>query len=285
MTDGRFSPRAIKGDADHDYYTLTTVGGVSMWLPGGIVGLTSADSSVTVTDNGDGTLDLAAVGGGGGGGTTVNDPRWTTPAGHTRIDGFSDGSIGAAWTRVDTSGHTGNVGWAEKNDVLSCATGLGTDAVAEFHGYVVPLSSFGGAMADGDGFVSACNTVDFPNTNYVIGGVVLTDGVSVGGVNTQLIAGNTNHPTVVDRRFITGWNTSVSATNVFSNSPQYRRIARISGTTWRIDVSDDCVTWILGATFTTSLVPTHVGFAVSSWGTATRGGFKAEFLDRVAGVT
>lgn len=34
-------------------------------LPGGITGLTSDDSSVTITDNGDGTLDLAADGGGG----------------------------------------------------------------------------------------------------------------------------------------------------------------------------------------------------------------------------
>jgi hypothetical protein len=42
---------------------------LGIWLPGFVVrGLTSADASVTITDNGDGTLDLAAAGGGGGGG-------------------------------------------------------------------------------------------------------------------------------------------------------------------------------------------------------------------------
>lgn len=38
-----------------------------LWVPQDVVlGLTSSDASVTITDNGDGTLDLAAVGGGGG---------------------------------------------------------------------------------------------------------------------------------------------------------------------------------------------------------------------------
>lgn len=40
--------------------------------PGPVVqGLISADTSVTITDNGDGTLDLAAAGGGGGGGSSL----------------------------------------------------------------------------------------------------------------------------------------------------------------------------------------------------------------------
>lgn len=40
-----------------------------LWVPSTVVrGLTSGDASVTITDNGDGTLDLAAAGGGGGGG-------------------------------------------------------------------------------------------------------------------------------------------------------------------------------------------------------------------------
>lgn len=65
---------------------------------GGITGLTSADSSVTITDNGDGTLDLAAAGGGGGGTphTAVYKLAGTfsTGAGTTRL--YND--TGAAWT-------------------------------------------------------------------------------------------------------------------------------------------------------------------------------------------
>jgi hypothetical protein len=74
-TTGAVPGDALVYDPDADEYA-----------PGPVVqGLTSADASVTIADNGDGTLDLAAVGGGGGGGLT--DP--TTTKGDLLVRGTS----------------------------------------------------------------------------------------------------------------------------------------------------------------------------------------------------
>lgn len=401
-TDGRYSPRAMKGDPANDGYVLTTMNGVPVWLPptGGSSSLTVQDENANVStavtqidfqgtgvtasagtgevivtipgetlpaslidakgdlivgtaDNtaarkavgSDGqvlTADAASTGGikwatpssgfadptttkgdlivrgasattrlpVGTNGTVLyadstqsagvkwaslpgadsgasRDPRWYTPSGYTRIDGFNDDTIGASWVKVDASGKSGNIVWTEKSDVISASTGLGgtADLSAELHGIVVPLSSFGGSMVDGDGFVSNYANANFPNTNWVVAGLVISDGATHGAGN-QLLISRPNLTTTLERRVLTNWNTQASATNLFSNTIGcYVRVAKISGTTWRVDVSIDCVTWTPGTTFTSSFTPTHVGFAASSWGTSTKGGFAAEYLDRVSGIT
>lgn len=72
MTGQRFSPRALfaPGAADGVHGLVVEDEKVTGVTPV-LTGLTSGDSSVTITDNGDGTLNLAASGGGGGGGSSA----------------------------------------------------------------------------------------------------------------------------------------------------------------------------------------------------------------------
>lgn len=291
MTTGHlFDPRALDGDPDHDGYVLTTVAGVPMWLPGGITGLTSADSSVTITDNGDGTLDLAAAGGGGGGGGGVgNDRRWNAAASETSIDEFNDDSLDAAWTRVDGTGAaSGNATWTEEADVLSAGQ-LGGDTSAKLHGLVRPLTGAGGSLAVGDAFIT-CVTIQWPFVTYGVAGLVLSDNAAFGS-GTQvwsILYGTSTANLTAATRSASGWTDATTDTAAVKvpAAPTFLRLVMTAANTWRTDVSPDGVTWVKGSsTRAVTVTPTHVGLVTTSYGTSTKAVHSYEFLRRVAGIT
>jgi hypothetical protein len=220
------------------------------------------------------------------GGSSIKDRRWTAGAGETSIDEHNDSSLAGAWVRVDTSGHTGYVAWTEDADVLSVATGLTADAAAELHGMVQPLSGVGGAMANGDGIVAVVS--NFSTGSLAIGGLVVADGVTVGSGNQILCSLDTGSANLVPTYHVmTNWNSRTTfngGTSIYGPTA-FLRLAKISGTTWRYDWSVDGVTWLKGSNITSSIVPTHVGYAVSSWATGVKGLLSFDAIRRVSGVT
>lgn len=94
-----------------------------VWVPSDVVlGLTSADTSVTITDNGDGTLDLAAVGGGGGGGLTNLVPTIKKrTAGHVSVTSTTFTAFDTATdiTLAAASGDTIELGLSARSPAVS----------------------------------------------------------------------------------------------------------------------------------------------------------------------
>ena len=55
--------------------------------------------------------------------------------------------------------------------------------------------------------------------------------------------------------------------------------------TWRSDWSPDGIGWVLGTPISYTLTPTHMGFTVSNWATASPSSTSYEFFRRYSGVT
>lgn len=282
MTTGqRLSPRAIKGDAANDGYVLRTVGGVPMWLPGGLPVGGTIGQSLVKTSNADYAVGWGDVSGGGGG-TTITDRIYTKPATHTLMDEFDDESLAVAWQRVDAAGGSGRVTWTEKGDVLSFAN-AGGDGATELHGIVLPLSSFGGSLVAGSAFYTFA-TYMFTN-NFTMLGLVIADGTTHGAGN-QVCSIMQSQADIFTRPF-TNWLTSGTAAGAGTarGSSGYLRLVYLGSDTWRTDVSVDGVSWRKGTTATKVMTATHVGLFSSSWGTSFDGVGSFRFIRRVSGIT
>lgn len=236
-------------------------------------------------------VDPSAVAGGGGG--VGNDPRWNVLTGQTSVDEFNDGTLDAAWTRVDKSGNSGRATWTEDGDTLGVLNTSG-DANAELHAMMRPLSGAGGSLTAGDGFVTCIRLL--PNgasTTLSLCGITLADGVTSGS-GTQAcghVFNSSASPAVLSSgcdKFTNYQTQTTPGTNIATAGTfAYLRLAMISSTSYRADISPDAVTWKKGTAVTiSSFTPAYVGFHTSSWGSASANhAVSFEFLRRVSGVT
>jgi len=217
------------------------------------------------------------------------DTRWFVPNGVTSIDEFDDDTLDPAWVRVDGTGAAAaNAGWTERGDLLSLYLN-GGDNASVVHGLVRPLSSFGGAVAPGDAFVTAVRHWG-QATNYTVSGLVLSDGVTHGSGSQVVSEINTgsNFTMFVASLGGSGWTLTnpPSFANLQPTTPLFLRLVCVTASTWRTDASPDGVSWIAcDSPQTKAFTPTHVGFLGSSWGAATKSVVSWEFLRRVSGVS
>jgi hypothetical protein len=280
MTGQRLSPRAMMGDPANDDYVLTTVGGVPVWLPTQGVQSVTQGAGVTVDNTDPKNPRVSSTGGGAIAGF---DRRWNVGPSETSIDEFNDNSIAAAMVRVDAAGGAGRVIWTEAADTLSAEL-QGGDGTGELHGYIRPLSGVGGSLSTGDAFVTHI-AFGGSNSNFVIGGLVLSDGTTYGSGN-QVFASIGNGPNSVLRPF-TLWTTPGTAIDTIASIflPTYLRLVYLGSNTWRQDLSSDAVSWRKGTSGSKTITPTQIGFAVSSWGLGNKSTISFELLRRVAGIT
>lgn len=220
---------------------------------------------------------------------TSRDRRWNVGASETSYDEFSSGSIGGSWVRVDDTGGSGRLTWAQSDDLL-IATNTGGDTSNQFSALMIPLTSVGGSLATGDAFIT-CLRLASNGANYVFGGILFADGVTFGAgkqvVATSHVGGSSSDHYLRSYTNYTTLGTSVSQlSGVQLGTSYFVRLVYLGGTTWRRDISYDDILWLKGtATLTLTITPTHVGFLDTSFGTATTNQISYEFLRRVAGIT
>ena len=207
------------------------------------------------------------------------------------VDEFNASSLGASWVRVDKSGGTARITWTEGAGVLS-AYNSGGDASQELHAQMVPLSSFGGSLAVGNGFITCIDVLAPLSTNYGMYGLVLADGVT-SGAGSQIVTVAYNASTagvgfVNEPWAFTNYQTGSGATGggvTFTQGRVWHRLSLVSSGTYRMDVSRDGISWYTFTAFANALVPTYVGLIGSSWGTSTRTVGTFHLLRRVSGVS
>lgn len=257
----------------------------------GVTTLNFTGAGVTATDAGGGVVDVDIPGGGGGGGSG-QDRRWNVGSTETTIDEFDDDSLAGAWVRVDGTGAaSGNVDYSEGADTLAVRNN-GGDTADKLHGLVIPLSSHGGSLANGDGFVTCVTLLGAP-VNHCFAGMIISDGTTHGSGNQVWaeVGRNAGTDLIVQSFGWSGWGTAGSAAGGFlwartQQTALYVRLALISANTWRTDISVDGHHWLNGsATLSKTMTATHVGFASTSYGTSTKHIASYEFLRRVSGVT
>jgi hypothetical protein len=225
--------------------------------------------------------------------TVIKDRIWTPASGSTSIDEFNDDTLDPAWVRVDKSGGSARATWTEGADVLS-AYNDGGDAGVEMHGLVRPLADIGGAMANGDAFIT-CMTIHGNQSGGVnsnsMGGLVLADGI-VSGSGLQLWAMTWLNPTVGQLANSlysqSGWQTNTSGPASYICNPGriYQRLVKTGTNAWRLDLSPDGVSWVKGVvTSAMAITPTYIGFSSSSWGGSYKSVVAYEFIRRVAGIS
>lgn len=228
------------------------------------------------------------------------DRRWAPGSGEVTIDEFNDGALDPAWVMaahasIPALPSLARPRYVEGADVLSVKygpeTGVGSGTAdggtTRHHALVRPLSGLGGALAVGDGIVTAFTPMVRGNANYRMAGLIFST-TDASGAGAQLYCrwwmGQ------VGMRSLTNWggDTNVGTDYNYGGYAQglvYMRIVRLSSTTWRYDMSSDGVSWILGNTASTwAQEPTHIGFAESNWNTTTPSVVSYEFIRRVSGV-
>lgn len=232
----------------------------------------------------------AAPPGGGGGGSGLSlDRRWNVGPGETSYDECDDDTIDPAYVAVYDTGGAGRLTWSEADSQIK-ATNTGGDTGNQFSALMRPLSGVGGALVDGDAFIS-CLTIGSVGSNYAFGGLVYADGTTF-GAGAQLVATSHVGTSSADHflRSFTNYTTLGTSVNglggVLLTVPIFVRLVYLGSNTWRRDLSSDGRTWRKGgANLTSSLTPTHVGFMSSTFGTGTAHEIQYEFLRRVSGIT
>ena len=167
------------------------------------------------------------------------------------------------------------------------------DSSDTMHALLSPLSSIGGAMAQGDAFVTCLTMLGAVSTNYHMAGLCLSDGTTFNAGNQlHQMSWISSSPTAGisnTLRTRTKFNTAGSLVNgglaTSTLNPTYFRIVKLASNGWRLDVSVNGVSWINGPTITWAQTPTHIGFMSSNWSAAVAGQTAYEFLRRVSGVS
>lgn len=227
-------------------------------------------------------------------GSSSKDYRWFVGAAHTSIDEHDDGSIAAAWTRVDGGAAVvANVDYTEGADVLSARRRGTTSGANVFQGIVRPLSGAGGSLASGDGFITCMTLHGRPYSNFMIGGLIITDGTTFGAgkqVGGQVLSDTTGLTALsfqtINWDFAAGTFTQGTAHWGAPSVPHFLRLSYRGSNAWRFDTSSDGVSWINGASNVTasSFTPSHIGYYTRDPGTESRWIASFEFLRRVSGV-
>lgn len=208
------------------------------------------------------------------------------PSGYTSIDEFNDGTLDAAWVRVDASGTAARADWYESSEVSTGQLRMrqtGSDAANQLHALLRPIS----AVSVGNAFETRI-TLFGPPTNYIMGGIVLSNGTTY-GAGDQVITLNYVAGAAVtnDVRGFTNFSAQNSGSSALSLIPMsyYVRLVLTAANTWRCDVSADGTSWLNSGTVSKIITPTHAGFLSSSWGTTTHHIVLYDFLRRTTGVT
>lgn len=205
--------------------------------------------------------------------------EWTPPGSeHAISDEFDDASLDADWVRVDSAGEDTHLTYAEAAGALSMLHD-GTDAIAEFHGLVRPLEG----LSHPASFVTALRMA-WLDLNYSMVGLVLADGVTPGAGQQQvaMLQQGAGDGHGMRMRDLSGWDTSDAAgtaTTIRSFGELfYIRLRWTAANSFAFDYSIDGVQWYEQATMSQTITPTHVGFALSSYGGATHMVASASFF-------
>lgn len=211
---------------------------------------------------------------------SIKDRRWVPGPGHTTIDEFNEEAVDGSWVRVDAAGEAGHLTYTESGGVLSLLH-TGTDAVAETHALMRPVGTFG----IGD-TIETCMVGPWgEESNYPMGGLVLADGVTHGAGTQVMVNGwwNGSAQREIGIRGTTSWDTAVANTDVVVGSrhgsvPLFLRLSWLAANSFGWEWSYDGVSWIVQSPFATTLMPTHLGLMVSTWGGTEALGLTYEYL-------
>lgn len=224
---------------------------------------------------------------------TSKDYRWFVGASHTSIDEHNDGSLDAAWTRVDAASGAvaANVTYTEGADVLSAKRNGTTSGSNAFQGLIRPISGAGGTLATGDAFMTCMTLFGRPFSNYMIGGLVISDGTSHGSgkqISLEVVGDTTGH--YAQCQTWTNWSTPGTSGTAHFTLPGHHMFLRLvykGSNQWRQDTSGDGVSWQLGGSLVTlaSFTPSHVGYYTRDPGTDNRWMASFDFLRRVSGIS
>jgi hypothetical protein len=251
--------------------------------------LDSGDGNKLKRKNSSGTVTTVE----GGGGTAVKDRRWQAGASETTIDELNDDSLDAAWVRVDGTGAaSGNVTWLEEADVLSVKH-TAADTGNASHGMVRPI---GTAPATGDAWVTCLTMFAAPNTNYVLAGLVISDGTTHGS-GKQVFAELGSNAGSANQQGLTAvagsnWNnTGATVSSTLSGppigTPMFIRLVYRGSSQWRADFSPNGTQWITGGSMVTqsSFTPSHVGYYSRDGGSGLLAIASFDMIRRVASVS
>lgn len=229
-----------------------------------------------------GTMWVPGDSGGGGGGS---DRRTVPGPFDTVYDEFDDEAIDPAWVRVDGVGAIpSSVNWVESMGQLSMIHAAVADTANYMHAILRPI---GTPMAVGQSFYTAFTMYANTSSPYVMGGLIIANGTQH-GTGVQLLNLNYSGSNVLntDMRVFANFQSQSTTTTGFTipglGTLTYTRLVYVATNTWRIDWSPNGIGWIIGATITSTIVPTHIGFLSSNWGNALPGVVAYEFLRRTA---
>lgn len=191
--------------------------------------------------------------------------------GHTLDDEFDDGSLDAAWTRVDNASDVANVTYTEGSDVLSIKN-VGAGASGRYHALLKPLSGISFPVT----IECAMRYFSTYAINYYMLNLGFSDGTTYGS-GKQILARPYVNNTLATALAVsyttnTGFNTELTGV-VFANyqlmgGPFYWRIIWSAANTFQFWMSGDGVSWIqFGTNVAYTMTPTHFGTFVSHWGT------------------
>jgi hypothetical protein len=194
--------------------------------------------------------------------------RWqdtlTVPTWHSLDDEFDDASLDSAWTEVTPSG---SVTWTEARGVLSCrfidqATSDGCGLLKSFGALVPPV------------YVTTAVRLFGNLQNYGFVGPVFSDGTATtsNAVWLSPYAGTnyTYYATMYAGTFTNFSSHLTTNRNLWANFPWlHLRLDWVNSNTWRGWFSPDGVSWtdMDEGNQSSTVTPTHVGLAVSTWGT------------------
>lgn len=240
------------------------------YVAGATTGTIARGASVALVEGGNGATPVAHanadpwehgplvvdVGGGGGWMAHLNaaddNPLW--------VDEFDGTALDPAWAQVDSSGTTL---WVPKRGILSARTF--NQAASDANALLYPR-----ALAVGE-TLETCVRVVSPLTNYIMFGLIVTDGVlttsncvwlmpftsTTAGIYTWSL----RHGTV------TNVATTVSNLSISQSEFHFQRLTRVSADVYKAECSSDGIQWTdFGlAQATKAMTPSHIGVAVSVW--------------------
>lgn len=217
----------------------------------------------------------------------VLDPMFSPVGTPSYADEFDGSALGAGWSEVHPSGGASRMVFTQAAGVLS-ARQEGGDGGSEIHCVLRSTGTF----AVGDAIVTRLDQLGPSTTNYVLGGLVLSDSATHGSGNQTALEAYQNSTSValrIDCTSFANFNAGGSATGGggmwLPNRPVYLRLVRTATSTWRCEYGVDGVSWLTILSLTHTIEPTHMGVMASSAGTSTKGITSFSFFRRYAGVT
>lgn len=193
-------------------------------------------------------------------------------------DEFDDGVIGSEWYNVTPSG---TATWTEDNGIVSAL--VADQSSTQLTGLV---KSMDGIQISGVKLVTAMRLF-YPSNQYLFGGLVFSDGTTVGNSLVTLSAYTSNTGLQLTMR---GGQFNGVSTTLFDVAcgPQffpwlYLRLSWLTSDLWSGEFSPDGVTWtdLNQGNQTHAITPTYMGMVASTWGNTTYDGIASFDFFRV----